>query len=44
MDVKSAFLNGMVEEEEYIEEPQGLVIHVKESHACRLNKSFYGLK
>jgi hypothetical protein len=32
MDVKIAFLNGVIEEEVYIEKPQGFLIHGKESH------------
>jgi hypothetical protein len=44
MDVKTAFLNGVIEEEVYIEQPQGFVIHGKESHVCRLKKVLYGLK
>jgi hypothetical protein len=44
MDVKTAFLNGVIEEEVYIEKPQGFVIHGKESHVCRLKKVLYGLK
>jgi hypothetical protein len=34
MDVKTAFLNGDIEEEFYIEQPDGFVTHEKESHAC----------
>jgi hypothetical protein len=44
MDVKTAFLNGVIEEEVYIEQPQDFVIHGKESHACKLKKALYGLK
>jgi len=44
MDVKTAFLNGVIEEEVYIEQPQGFVIHGKESHVCKLKKALYGLK
>jgi hypothetical protein len=44
MDVKTVFLNGEVEQEVYIEQPEGLVIHEKESHVCKLKKSLYGLK
>ena len=44
MDVKTAFLNGVVEEEVYVEQPLGFETHDRESHVCRLNKSMYGLK
>jgi hypothetical protein len=44
MDVKTAFLNGVIEEEVYIEQPQGFVIHGKESHVCTLKKALYKLK
>jgi hypothetical protein len=44
MDVKTTFLNGEIEEEVYIEQPDGFVIHEKESHVCRLKKALYGLK
>jgi hypothetical protein len=44
MDVKTAFLNGEVEQEVYIEQPEGFVIHGKESHVCKHKKSLYGLK
>jgi hypothetical protein len=44
MDVKSAFLNGLIEEEVYIEQPQSFVIYGKESHVCKLKKALYGLK
>jgi hypothetical protein len=44
MDVKTTFLNGEIEEEIYIEQPDGFVIHEKESHVCRLKKALYGLK
>ena len=44
MDVKIAFLNGVVEEEVYVEHPLGFETHDGESHVCILKKSLYGLK
>lgn len=44
MDVKTSFLNKVIEEEVYIEQPKGFETHDKESHVCRLNKALYGLK
>eukprot|EP01018_Ginkgo_biloba_P029065 Gb_03166 [translate_table: standard] len=44
MDVKAAFLNGIIEEEVYIEQPQGFEVHGRESHVCRLKEALYGLK
>jgi hypothetical protein len=44
MDVKTTFLNGVVEEEVHVEQPLGFETHDKETHVCRLNKSLYGLK
>ena len=44
MDVKTAFLNGVVEEEVYVEQPLIFETHDRESHVCRLKKSLYGLK
>eukprot|EP00253_Pinus_taeda_P030266 PITA_30266 len=43
MDVKTAFLNGFIQEV-YIEQPQGFEVHGKESHVCRLKKALYALK
>lgn len=36
MDVKTTFLNGMIEEEVYIKQPKGFEAFYKESHVCRL--------
>jgi hypothetical protein len=44
MDVNTTFLNGEIEEEVYIEQPDGFVIHEQKSHVCRLKKALYGLK
>ena len=43
MDVKIAFLNGIIEEEVYIEQPEGFKIFSRESHVCRLKRALYGL-
>jgi hypothetical protein len=44
MDVKTAFLNGELEEEIYMEQPEGAVEPGKEHLYCKLIKSLYGLK
>ena len=44
MDVKTSFLNGVVEEEVYVEQPLSFETHDRESHVCRLKKSLYNLK
>jgi hypothetical protein len=44
MDVKSAFLNGELEEEVYAAQPPGFVIAGKESKVLRLRKALYGLR
>ncbi|GKB74780.1 retrovirus-related pol polyprotein from transposon TNT 1-94, partial [Tanacetum coccineum] len=44
MDVKTAFLNGYLNEEVYMEQPEGFVIQGQENKVCRLVKSLYRLK
>ena len=44
MDVKTVFLNEVIEEEVYIEQPEGFEIFNSESHVCRLKRALYGLK
>lgn len=43
-DVKSAFLNGDLNEEVYVAQPQGLVVDGAANKAYRLRKALYGLK
>ncbi|KAL0358403.1 UNVERIFIED_CONTAM: Retrovirus-related Pol polyprotein from transposon RE2 [Sesamum angustifolium] len=44
MDVKSAFLNGYIDEEIYVEHPQGFIAKGSEEKVLRLKKALYGLK
>ncbi|GJX20385.1 retrovirus-related pol polyprotein from transposon TNT 1-94 [Tanacetum coccineum] len=44
MDVKTAFLNGDLEEEIYMNQPEGFTAPGQEGKVCRLVKSLYGLK
>lgn len=44
MDVKSACLNGILEEKVYIEQPEGFVEPVKKNMVYKLNKALYRLK
>ncbi|KAH9780120.1 reverse transcriptase Ty1/copia-type domain-containing protein [Citrus sinensis] len=44
MDVKTTFLNGELEEEIYMEQPDGYIINDQERKVCKLKKSIYGLK
>ena len=44
MDVKSAFLNGILNEEVYVEKPKGFQDPRYPNHVYRLRKAFYGLK
>ena len=44
MDVKTAFLNGELEEKIYMVQPEGFIVPGSEHKVCKLKKSIYGLK
>jgi len=44
MHVKTAFLNGDLEEDVYMDQPVGFIEEGKEYMVCKLKKSIYGLK
>jgi hypothetical protein len=44
MDVKSAFLNGSIKEEVYVEQPPGFEGERYPDHVYKLSKALYGLK
>ncbi|GJY81441.1 retrovirus-related pol polyprotein from transposon TNT 1-94 [Tanacetum coccineum] len=44
MDVKSAFLNGFINEEVYVAQPPGFIDFTKPNYVYRLKKALYGLK
>ena len=44
MDFKSAFLNGMLQEEVYVEQPKGFVDPRRSDDMYKLKRALYGLK
>jgi hypothetical protein len=44
MDMKSAFLNGPIKEEVYVEQPPGFEDSEYPNHVYKLSKALYGLK
>src|SRR3954465_2548442 len=44
MDVKTTFLNGELDEEIYMQQPDGFDVNGQERKVCKLLKSLYGLK
>ncbi|GKE24004.1 retrovirus-related pol polyprotein from transposon TNT 1-94 [Tanacetum coccineum] len=44
MDVKTAFLNGILREEVYVSQPDGFVDKYNPNHVYKLKKALYGLK
>ena len=44
MDVKSAFLNEMLQEEVYVEQPKGFVDPHRPNDVYKLKRALYGLK
>ena len=44
MNVKYAFLNGNLEEEVYIEQPECFLLSENRDYVCKLRKTLYGVK
>ena len=43
-DVKTAFLNGEIEEDLFMSQPEGYVSEGNDHLVCKLKRSIYGLK
>ena len=44
IDVKTAFLNGNLEEDVHMTQPDGFVLDGQAKKVCKLQRSIYGLK
>jgi hypothetical protein len=44
MDVKTTLLKGKIEQEVFVEQPDGFILNKKGTHVCNLRKVLYGLK
>ena len=44
LDIKTAFLHGDLDEDIYMEQPEGYVDQQHATHVCKLKRSLYGLK
>ena len=44
IDVKTAFLNGNLLEDVYMQQPDGFIVPRLANKVCKLNRSIYGLK
>jgi hypothetical protein len=44
MEVKTTFLNGNIEHEVFLEQPNGFLLNNKDTQVWKLRKALYGLK
>ena len=44
LDVKTVFLHGELEEEIYMDQPEGFIVPDNKNYVSKLKKSLYGLK
>jgi hypothetical protein len=44
MDIKLTFLNGDIDEDVYVEQPEGFSLTDNHDYVCKLKKALYGLK